>query len=223
MQQVRAATIKDMNAGKKILLVLSLAALTALTMFSVLRIVALSSRVEQLENVLYSRQQTPPPQSIESAELRVAPPDGSEHKVLNVIDGDTITTETANGGLPVRIIGIDTPETVHPFKPVEPGGPEASVRAKELLEGQTVTIHYDPDPKHGKWDKYQRLLAYLDLPDGRDFGLVMIQEGFARAYPKYPFSRQDAYLEAEQIAQQNKLGLWVEQPNTREPALSDLW
>ena len=113
--------------------------------------------------------------------------------------------------MPIRVIGIDTPETVHPLKPIEPGGPEASQRARELLEGHTVVIHYDPDPNHGKWDKYARLLAYLDLPDGRDFGLLMIQEGLARAYPKYPFSRQQAYLEAEEIAQQNKVGLWVGQ------------
>jgi micrococcal nuclease len=98
-------------------------------------------------------------------------------------------------------------------------GPEASDKAKELLEGQIVTIHYDPDPKHGKWDKYQRLLAYLALPDGRDFGLVMIQEGFAKAYPNYPFSRQELYLEAEEIARQKKLGVWAVKLDPNEPVL----
>jgi len=216
---MQAATVDDMNAGKKILLVLSLAAITALVMFAVLRVMALTSRVRTLENVLYSRQQTPPPQATDSAQLKAAPPDGSEQKVLNVIDGDTITIETADGSLPVRIIGIDTPETVHPFKPIESGGEEASGKAKELLEGQTVTIHYDPDPKHGKWDKYQRLLAYLALPDGRDFGLVMIQEGFAKAYPNYPFSRQELYLETEEIARQNKVGVWAVQKDPNKPVL----
>jgi micrococcal nuclease len=206
-----------MNSSKKILIVLSCAVVTSLIIFSVLRVIALTGRVEQLENILNSQQESPLPQSTSLVQERVAPPDGSQHKVLNVVDGDTITIETVEGSLPVRIIGIDTPETVHPFKPVEPGGQEASMRAKELLEGQIVTIHYDPDPQHGKWGTYERLLVYLDMPDGRDFGIVMIQEGFARAYPKYPFSRQEAYLDAEQIAQQNKLGVWAEEI---EPELS---
>ena len=199
-----------MNSNKKILLVLSGAALTALVVFTVLRVVNLTRRVQVLEDVVSSRQESSlyPPTSL--VPEKTAPPDGSKHKVLNVVDGDTVTIETVEDSLTVRVIGIDTPETVHPSKPVEFGGPEASNRAKELLEGQTVVIHYDPDPEHGKWGKYKRLLAYIDLPDGRDFGLVMIQEGFARAYPKYPFSRQESYLEAEQITKQNKVGIWAE-------------
>ncbi|MBA7474977.1 hypothetical protein ES707_10340 [subsurface metagenome] len=133
-----------------------------------------------------------------------APPDGGKHRVLNIIDGDTIDIDTTAGDLRVRIIGIDTPETVHPGEPVEPGGPEATARARQLLAGKTVTIHYDPNPDHGKWGKYGRLLAYLELPDGRDFGLVMIREGFSKAYIKYPFSRQLAYLAAEQKTNQAK-------------------
>ena len=205
-----------MYTNKKILLVLSCAVVTSLIIFSVLRIIALTGRVEQLENIVNSQQESPLPQSTSLLQERVAPPDGSQHKVLNVVDGDTLTIETAKGSLPVRVIGIDTPETVHPFKPIEPFGQEASIRAKELLEEQIVTIHYDPDPQHGKWGTYDRLLVYLDLPDGRDFGLLMIQEGFARAYPKYPFSRQDVYLDAEQIAQQNKIGIWAELTDSYE-------
>jgi micrococcal nuclease len=166
-------------------------------------------RPQTLENIANSLQQTPLPRPTDLVQERFAPLDGSKHKVLKVVDGDTVTIETAEGSLKVRIIGINTSETVHLFKPIEFFGPEASTKAKELLEGQTAVIHYDPDPKHGKWGKYDRLLAYLDLPDGRDFGLVMIQEGFARAYPKYPFSRQKRYLEAERIAQQSKVGIWA--------------
>ncbi|MBA7587776.1 hypothetical protein ES708_29817 [subsurface metagenome] len=89
-------------------------------------------------------------------------------------------------------------------KPVEPGGPEATARAKELLAGKTVTIHYDPNPDHGKWGKYGRLLAYIEMPDGRDYGLVMIHESFSKAYIKYPHSRQAAYLRAEKKTRQPK-------------------
>ncbi|MBA7615444.1 hypothetical protein ES703_22725 [subsurface metagenome] len=136
--------------------------------------------------------------------MKTAPPDASKHKVLNIIDGDTIDIETTTGFLRVRIIGIDTPETVHPGEPVEPGGPEATARARQLLGGKTITIHYDPNPDHGLWGKYGRLLTYLELPDGRDYSLVMIQEGFSKAYIKYPFSRQAAYLRAEQKTRQPK-------------------
>ncbi|GAI74245.1 unnamed protein product, partial [marine sediment metagenome] len=129
--------------------------------------------------------------------MKTAPPDGSKHRVLDIIDGDTIDIDTAAGKLRVRIIGIDTPETVHPGKPVEPGGLEATARAKQLLAGKTVTIHYDPNPDHGKWGKYGRLLAYIEMPDGRDYGLVIIQEGLSKAYIEYPFSRQLSYLRAE--------------------------
>ena len=53
------------------------------------------------------------------------------------------------------------------------------------------------------------MLAYLSLPDGRDFGLVMIPEGLARAYIKYPFTRADQYVEAENRAKGAQLGMWA--------------
>lgn len=73
-------------------------------------------------------------------------------------------------------------------------------------------IHYDPDPKHDTWGKYGRLLVYLDLPDGRDYGLVMVEEGYARAYTKYPCSREAAYVEAEAHAREARRGLWALEP-----------
>jgi len=213
-----------MSSVKKILLILSSAVLVSLVLFAVLRTVSLTQRVRTLEGLLDYDQQLYVPLSGEapdSTRARTAPIDGSKHKVFSVVDGDTIKLETPEGSLPLRVIGIDTPETVHPMKPIEPGGSEASQKATELLEGHTVVIHYDPDPNHGKWDKYGRLLAYLDLPDGRDFGLLMIKNGLARAYPKYPFSRQEAYLAAERTAQQEKAGIWAGQYDPCEPAMSD--
>ena len=62
---------------------------------------------------------------------------GDFYKVARVIDGDTIELE--NGGK-VRLIGVDTPETVHPNKPVEYFGKEASEFSKKLLEGETVKL-----------------------------------------------------------------------------------
>ena len=152
---------------KNVILVLCLAFLAAGVLFAVLRITALSERVHRLEQ----NQAVTTPPSDAGPQKRIAPPDGTLHKVLRVIDGDTVEIETMHGSLRLRVIGIDTPETLHPLKPVEPFGPEASQRAKELLSDSTVKIHYDPDPKHETWGKYGRLLAYLEMPDGQDFGL----------------------------------------------------
>jgi len=213
-----------MRSLKKVVLTLSCAVLVSLLLFTVLRTISLTQRVRTLESVVDYDQELYVPLSVGSVHLvhtKAAPADGSKHKVFNVIDGDTLKLETAEGSLSLRVIGIDTPETVHPLKPIECGGPEASQKARQLLEGQTVVIHYDPDPNHGKWDKYGRLLAYLDLPDGRDFGLLMITNGLARAYPKYAFSREYPYLAAERTAQQEKAGIWAEQYDPCEPTVRD--
>ncbi|MCK4624373.1 MAG: thermonuclease family protein [Phycisphaerae bacterium] len=209
---------------KNIALVLCLSLLTAGVLFSSFRVIILSERVRELEQARHI-EPTPKPQEQPaplqkqplSVKQRIAPPDNSLHKVIAVTDGDTIQIDTDTGPLKVRIVGIDTPETVHPFKPVQPFGPEASARAKELLQDKTVKIQYDPDPKHGKWGTYKRLLVYIELPDGRDFGLVMISEGLARAYPKYPFSRVEEYLEVEQKAKVSKAGIWQGQQPTTIP------
>jgi micrococcal nuclease len=186
-----------MTTLKKVIFSLCGSVVLATTLFNSLRVAGLSRQVQSFEDSQRVVEEAVHSSTTRSA-ARQAPADGSEHKVLRVVDGDTVEIETETGPLKVRVIGIDTPETVHPTKPVEPGGPEATARAKELLEGQTVIIQYDPDPKHDRWDIYRRLLAYLELPDGRDFGLVMVEEGYAAVYTKYPFSRQDSYLEAAQ-------------------------
>lgn len=79
-------------------------------------------------------------------------------KVVRVIDGDTIEIE---GGDRVRYIGIDTPETVDPRKPVQCYGQEASNKNKELVEGKTVELEKDVS----ETDKYGRLLRYVWLGD----------------------------------------------------------
>jgi micrococcal nuclease len=80
--------------------------------------------------------------------------------VTRVVDGDTFCCKPDVGGeIKVRLIGVDTPETVHPSKPVEYYGKEASNFTKGLLEGQQVFL--DIDPQQGKIDKYGRTLAYV--------------------------------------------------------------
>lgn len=122
--------------------------------------------------------------------------------VSEVIDGDTIRLSDGNK---VRILGIDTPETKDPRKPVECFGQEASQKMIELVGGKEVTLIVDKtqDDK----DKYGRLLRYVFIKD-TDIGAKMIKDGYAFAYTKYPVSKMDQYVSFEKFARENKLGLW---------------
>ena len=186
---------------KKAALAVVAAIVASASIFSALQVRSISERLAVLE------QARTIPQSIGAVSApvlpasrptpRVEPPDGSSHAIVAVVDGDTAKIEFEGETISMRIIGIDTPETVHPSRPVEPYGPEATVRARELLEGKTVTLEYDADPDHDRFGRYGRLLVYLRLEDGSDFGKLMVEAGFARAYPKYPFSRSKEYMAVE--------------------------
>jgi endonuclease YncB( thermonuclease family) len=96
--------------------------------------------------------------------------------VMRVVDGDTVDVQLEDGHTErVRLIGIDTPKVVDPRKPVQCFGREASAHAHELLDGQTVGVELDGS--QGQRDVFGRLLAYVWLPDGRNFGEVMIDPG----------------------------------------------
>lgn len=138
------------------------------------------------------------------------------HPVDRVVDGDTVRIDRDGKSVTLRLIGGDTPETVHPSKPVECYGPEASREAKRLLDGETVTVIYDPTqgtPTHDdrRVDYYQRDLVYIELPDGTDFMEHMIREGFAteNTYRGQSYERQAAYQAAEDEAQAADAGLWA--------------
>lgn len=132
------------------------------------------------------------------------------YKVVKVVDGDTLDVDIEGKIERLRLIGIDTPETVDPRKEVQCFGIEASNKAKELLTGQYVTL--EADPSQGERDKYKRLLRYVFLPDGTNYNLYMIKEGYAHEYTydtKYKY--QLAFREAETLAQENQRGLWSPQ------------
>lgn len=134
--------------------------------------------------------------------------DQQQAVVTRVVDGDTIKVVFDGEEQTVRIIGLDTPETVHPQKPVECYGVEASNFAKELLEGEKVLLQ--TDSTQSTKDTYQRLLRYVSLEDGTDFGLKMIQNGYGLeyTYDSNPYLRQELYIEAQKAAQANEQGLW---------------
>lgn len=142
-----------------------------------------------------------------------APAPGT-YRVDRVVDGDTVRILRDGRSVTLRLIGGDTPETVHPFQPVECYGPEASAEARRLLEGRRVKVVYDPtqgDPAPGgrRVDKYGRDLVYLALPDGRDFMEHMIRGGFAEEYRyRTDYQRMDDYRAAEAQARAQDAGMW---------------
>src|SRR3712207_6257579 len=93
---------------------------------------------------------------------------GSEgFTVQKGVDGDTVDL---SDGRRVRVLGIDTPETVDPDKPVECWGPEATAFAEATLLGKAVTV--TGDPTQDAVDGYGRTLAYLTLPTGEDYSTL---------------------------------------------------
>ena len=131
------------------------------------------------------------------------------YQVVSVVDGDTLKVSMDGNVETIRLIGIDTPETVHPTKPVECFGKDASDKAKSILTGQSVRIELDPT--QGERDKYNRLLAYIFLEDGINFNKFMIVEGYAYEYTyNLPYKYQSEFKKAEADAEILKKGLWAD-------------
>ncbi len=129
------------------------------------------------------------------------------YSVTRVIDGDTIDVSIDGKIERLRLIGIDTPETVDPRKPVECFGVEASNKAKGILAGKKVIL--ESDPSQGEKDKYNRLLRYVFLEDGTNFNLLMIKEGYAYEYTYgIPYKYQIEFKQAQKEAERTKAGLW---------------
>ena len=129
--------------------------------------------------------------------------------VVRVVDGDTILVRGSGGRTEdVRLIGIDTPETVDPRRPVGCFGPEASDYAKHLLTGRRVILRYDQELH----DRYGRFLAYVWLA-GRRGAFVnarLVELGYARANPFPPNTEHEALFAAlERRAAIAGRGLWT--------------
>lgn len=133
------------------------------------------------------------------------------YTVTSVVDGDTIKINMNGSTETLRLIGMDTPETVDPRKPVQCFGVEASNKAKELLSGKQVRI--ETDSSQGTRDVYGRLLVYVHRSDGLFFNKHMIEEGYAYEYTyNTPYKYQAEFKSAQQSAGANQKGLWS--PNT---------
>lgn len=121
--------------------------------------------------------------------------------VARVVDGDTIELDT---GKKVRYIGVDTPETKHPKKPVQWYGEAAYQKNKSLVEGKTVTLEKDVS----EVDRYGRLLRYVYL-DGVMVNETLVKEGYARVSTFPPDVKyHERFLVAEREARTANRGLW---------------
>ncbi len=151
-----------------------------------------------------------PAEKVEQAPItliEMPSPQYTYYTVTRVVDGDTLKVSINGKEETLRLIGIDTPETVDPRKPVQCFGKEASERAKELLSGQRVRI--ETDSTQGERDKYGRLLAYVYREDGLFYNKVMIEEGYAHEYTyDMPYTYQAEFRLAQKSAEASGTGLW---------------
>lgn len=127
--------------------------------------------------------------------------------VERVVDGDTIIVKNKKGKEErVRLLLIDTPESVHPYQEKELYGEESSDYAKEILhKGDEVMLEIGELER----DKYDRLLAYVWI--GKlNFNKVMVEKGYARVgYVYEPNTKYlDEFLDVEERARQKKLNIW---------------
>lgn len=134
--------------------------------------------------------------------------------VTSIIDGDTIVVDIAGQEHRVRLLGVDTPETVHPARPVECFGPEAAERLSELTPpGSTLRLERDLELR----DAYGRLLAYLFTEDGTFVNLVLVEEGYAEAMQIPPnTARTGEIADAERQARREGRGLWSACPGQHD-------
>lgn len=141
-----------------------------------------------------------------------APSGGEPARVVAVVDGDTVEVAVNGRTERVRLLGIDTPETVDPDRPVGCFGPEASARTTALLpEGTEVRLERDVEGR----DHFGRLLAYVFRADDDAFvNEALVAEGFAEVLVIEPNGAYAAQLrEAESAARATGAGLWGSCPD----------
>lgn len=129
------------------------------------------------------------------------------YPVTDVIDGDTFKAKVDGRIITVRLLGINTPETVDPRKGVECFGPEASAEGKSLLTDHSVRLELNRNREEK--DKYGRYLLYVHRDDGLFYNEYMIQNGYAREYTVgKPYSLQTEFKVLESEAKAANKGLW---------------
>jgi len=147
---------------------------------------------------------TAPTAALPTATATEVPPAGERAEVTRVVDGDTIDVLMAGTTYRIRYIGIDTPETVDPRRPVQCYGREASQRNRELVEGKTVELEKDVS----ETDEFGRLLRYVWVA-GEMANATLVREGYAVASTYPPdVKHQELFLELQREAIAAGRGLW---------------
>jgi len=129
--------------------------------------------------------------------------DGMEVEVLEVVDGDTFKIMWEDREFTVRLLGVDTPETVHPSKSVEYFGEEASTYLKNIIQDKTIRLEFE----ERKMDAYGRLLAYVFV-EGQLVNAEIIREGYGVAYTRFDFNKRSEFERYEAEAREAGRGLW---------------
>ena len=154
--------------------------------------------------------------------LRPRPAGGAEgFEVVRVIDGDTIVVapnpflQSASGDH-IRLLGVDTPESVHPSKPVERFGLEAAAFTRRLCEGRRVRLEFEPGNTQDRGarperSRGRRTVAYVFLEDGTLVNAEIIRQGYGYAYTRFPFARMEEFRALEAEARAARRGLWAEE------------
>lgn len=150
-------------------------------------------------------------------EIRKSP----TYQVLRVADGDTIHINYNGKDEKVRFIGLDTPETKDPRKPIQCFGREATAKMTEFAENKNVRLEFDKT--QGERDKYGRILAFVYSEDNKNLAYEMIRQGYGNEYTynSNPYKYQNEFKEAARKAREENKGLWAENTcagNATKPA-----
>ena len=127
--------------------------------------------------------------------------------MTRTVDGDTLVADVGGVEEKVRLIGINTPESVDRSRPVMCFGKEASAHLAELLPpGTPIRLVRDVEAR----DRYGRLLAYVyRAADGRFINLAMVEDGYANQYTFPPnVEHTRLFRDAAAAARRDGKGLW---------------
>ncbi len=144
---------------------------------------------------------------------------GASFPVVRVVDGDTLHLGVADSGgemTKVRLIGVDAPEMGSGERERMYYAQEATAAAGRLAMGQRVTVYLDQQA--GSRDRYERLLAYIQLPDGRFLNEELLSQGFAYADLRFKHGYYQKYKQLEASARALKEGLWAHVTIDQMPA-----
>lgn len=131
------------------------------------------------------------------------------YTVVKYDDGDTIMVDMNGTTETLRFVGVDTPETHDPRKPVQCYGPEASAFTKKLISEAGGKVRLSSDPESTNRDRYDRLLRYIYLPDGRLVQDELLKNGYAFHYPYFPFTKSVQFAAEQATARLANKGVWA--------------